>query len=260
MGIKIFCRSVLLPLAIFLSCSVSMIAQVPPKPAVANAVNDYAGLFSSSQRSKVESALVEFARKTSNRIVVVTVDDLGGMPASEFAFELGESWGVGSDKFDNGVVFLIKPKTRDSKGEVFIAVGYGLEGAIPDAVAKRIIETKVLPRFRQNDYYGGLVDALNVIMPLAAGEITSEEVMDDGGGAAMVISVLVLLGLILLIGGIFRGGGKNMGGHNHRGPDVLDMIFLGSMLGGSGRSSGGSGGFGGFGGGSFGGGGAGGSW
>ena len=154
---------------------VTAAAQVPEKPSVPRAVNDFAGIFSRSDAEYMNRVLVSFADSTSNRIVVVTVNDLGGMDPAMFAYEIGERWGVGSEKFDNGIVVLVKPKTSSSSGQVYIAVGYGLEGAIPDAIAKRIVENEMIPRFRENDYTGGVAAALNVWMPLSAVEISYKE-------------------------------------------------------------------------------------
>lgn len=248
-----------------------ILGQVPPPPEIPYAVNDYAKLFNKRERGALERRLVEFSEKTSNRVLIVTVESLWGMDVSSFAFELGEKWGVGSDDFNNGIVFLIKPKTKDSYGEVFIATGYGLEGALPDAATKRIIDDIVIPRFSEGDIYMGVCDALDVILPIVAGEITYDEwsKQDEREGIiAMIIGFSILIGVILLfVILIKRGGGANSGGHSgdSGADDILRGIVIGSMLNGrGGGSSGGSsfgGGFrGGFGGGSFGGGGAGGRW
>ena len=250
-------------LAAVLALTVSASAQIPPKPSVPRAVNDFAGVFSRSDAEYMNRVLVDFADSTSNRIVVVTVDDLGGMEPAMFAYGIGEQWGVGSDKFDNGVVVLVKPKTSRSSGQVYIAVGYGLEGAIPDAIAKRIVENEMIPRFRENDYTGGVAAALNVLMRLSAGEISYkeyEESVSDGAGGFVALGFIILFIIVLVIAR--RNGPTNIG---HGGSSVADAIFWSSMLGGGrggrGFGGGGGGGFsGGFGGGSFGGGGAGGSW
>ena len=155
--------SVLLGLSIFAQ------AQIPSAPVTADAVHDFAGLFTPSQRNELNDRLIAFSDTTSNRIVVVTVLDLGGMDASEFSFALGEKWGIGDSKFNNGVVILVKPKTEDSYGEVFIAVGYGLEGVIPDAVASQIVNREMIPNFQQGDVYAGVKAAVDVILPLVAG-------------------------------------------------------------------------------------------
>ena len=243
---------------------VTAAAQVPEKPSVPRAVNDFAGIFPVSDAEYMNRVLVSFADSTSNRIVVVTVNDLGGMDPAMFAYEVGERWGVGSEKFDNGIVVLVKPKTSSSSGQVYIAVGYGLEGAIPDAIAKRIVENEMIPRFRENDYTGGVAAALNVLMPLSAGEISYkeyEESVSDGAGGFVALGFIILFIIVLVIAR--RNGPTNIG---HGGSSVAGAIFWSSILSG-GRSHGGgfsggfSGGFGGgFGGGSFGGGGAGGSW
>ena len=206
--------------------------------------------------------LVAFDDSTSNQIAVVTVLDLEGYPASEYATRIGLEWGVGSDKFDNGVVLLVKPRVGNSYGEVFIAVGYGLEGAIPDAYAKRIVDTELIPHLSEGDYYGGVVAACEVLMKLASGEI-SELREDDGEDVAWVIASIFLVITIVVIvialnskGGAGNGGGTFTGGSSRRTISTGPVIHGGFGGGRSGGSFGG--GFGGFGGGSFGGGGAGG--
>ncbi|MBR7157928.1 MAG: TPM domain-containing protein [Bacteroidales bacterium] len=257
---------------------VGLMAQVPERPQPQRLVNDLADIFSSSQEQRMESALVAFADSTSNQIAVVSVPELYGMDKAQLAFEIGEKWGVGQQKFDNGVVILVKPKVGNSRGEVFIATGYGLEGVLTDAVCRRIIEQYMIPAFQANDYFAGVVNALNVMLPLVAGEISTDEFAsgDNTGSwiAATIFLVFILLVFIALLGAGGENGSQNMGGGNHKGPSAADLIMLGilSNASNSRRSSGwggssggfgggfGGGGFGGFGGGSFGGGGAGGSW
>lgn len=242
--------------------SISVIADaVPVRPDPPRLVNDYAGLFTSAQTDALENVLVAFDDSTSNQIAVVTVLDLEGMSAAEFATRIGLDWQVGSDEFDNGVVLLVKPRVGDSYGEVFIAVGYGLEGAIPDAYAKRIIDNELIPHFRENDYYGGVKAACDVLMALASGEI-SEPGGDEEADGWMVFAIFLIIILFVCIIAIVFGNGKgggsgSSGGRGGGGP----VIYTGPVIRGGGSFGGGSfggGGFGGFGGGSFGGGGAGG--
>lgn len=234
---------------------------VPSRPEPQCLVNDFAGLFSASQTAELERMLVAFDDSTSNQITVVTVADLEGYDASEYATRIGLGWGVGSDKSDNGIVFLVKPRTADSYGEIFIAVGYGLEGAIPDAYVKRIINAEIIPYFQNGDYYGGVAAGCDTLMKLACGEISeprADDGMDSGG-----IAALVLLGFILLLVGIVLASKNGKGGGGSGGRRV---IYTGPVIRGGGFPNGGfgggsfsgGGGFGGFGGGSFGGGGAGG--
>ena len=245
---------------------------IPSRPQPPRLVNDFAGLFTRQQTAALESMLAAFDDSTSNQITVVTVKDLEGYDPSEYATRIGLDWGVGADKYDNGIVMLVKPKTSDSRGQVNISVGYGLEGAIPDVYAKRIIDNEMIPRFAENDYFAGVYAGCEVLMKLASGEISEprEQSNDDAGG---IIAAVLLLIFIIFLAGAFRangkGGGNDRGNSGGGGPDLLDMIIIGNLLGSghsAGRSSGGfsggfgGSGFGGFGGGSFGGGGASGSW
>lgn len=245
-------------------------AQVPDAPNPQRLVNDFASILTSAQIQTLEDTLVAFDNRTSNQIVVVTMSDLGDITPAQMAYEIGQKWGVGTDENNNGIVILIKPKT-DTKGQVFIAPGYGLEGALPDATCKRIIQQQMLPQFSLGDYYAGIVAALNEIMPRAAGEYSDERQQDDSGSkTAMAVAVIVMIIIIIIIA--FASEGKGGGNSKNGGSGTIGSggIFLGPIIFGSGSrggsglggfgSGGGLGGFGGFGGGGFGGGGAGGSW
>ena len=239
----------------------SALYAIPSRPQPQRLVNDLAGLFTPAQRASLENVLVAFDDSTSNQITVVTVRDLEGYAASEYATRIGLDWGVGSEKFDNGVVLLVKPRIGNSYGEVFIAVGYGLEGAIPDAYAKRIIDNELIPYLSEGDYFGGVEAACDVLMKLASGEISEPRGEEEDPLWAIfgifVIIILVIFVIAVLMGDTGNGGsGKGGGG----GSGGRRTIYTGPVItGGYGGFGGGrSGGFGGFGGGSFGGGGAGG--
>lgn len=281
-GASLWFKGIVLPLVmmlfLMLTQSGGLSAQVPPRPQPQRLVNDLADIFSSSQEERMEQTLVAFADSTSNQIAVVSVPDLYGMDKAQLAFQIGEEWGVGQQKFDNGVVILVKPKVGNSRGEVFIATGYGLEGVLTDAVCRRIIEQYMIPAFQANDYYAGVENALNVILPLAAGEISTDEFASGDGSESVIASVFFLLFIFIIFVALFKSGGnnrpQNMGGGNRKGLSTADLIMLSILSNNSnsrgsdgwGGSSGGfgggfgGGGFGGFGGGGFGGGGAGGSW
>jgi uncharacterized protein len=251
-------------------------AQIPAKPVPPRLVNDFASILSATEAQRIEEALVAFSDSTSNQIVIVSVNSLEGLDKAQFAYNIGAEWKVGQDEFNNGVVILIKPKKGNEKGEAFIVTGYGLEGALPDAICKRIVEQEMIPRFRDEDYFGGVIAALNVIMPIAAGEYTSDEYAassaQEGGIAAAVLVIIFVIAVAVISAASKKGGGGNYGGGGKKGPGLAELLLLGSLLsGGRGRSGGfgggfggsggfGGGGFGGFGGGGFGGGGAGGSW
>ena len=239
-------------------------------------VYDEANVLSPEEESNLETRLAAFADSTSNQITLVIVADLCDMEKAQFAIELGESWGVGQSKEDNGVVFLVKPKTPESKGEIFIAVGRGLEGAIPDITAKQITENECIPYFKKNAYYDGITRGTQVLMELARGEYNSDEYAAKHkrskrrGGAGIAIIALLI---IALVGFLKASQAKryaqtnqisfwaawallNAASRSHRGY----YSNFSSGRGGFGGFSGGGSGFGGFGGGGFGGGGAGGSW
>ncbi len=253
----------------------TLFSQIPARPTPPVLVNDLASVLSQDQKSELEHRLVDFSNKTSNQIVVAILNSLEGYDKAEVAYSIGEQWGVGDSKFNNGIVILIKPKKGSERGEAFIATGYGLEGALPDAVCKRIIEYEMIPQFREDRYFEGINAALQVIMPIAAGEYSHEQYTKGAEGDLIPALGVLFFIVIFVIAMIARKGGgtTNIGGGNRRGPSAFDLLILGSILssGGRGRSGGfggggfgggsfGGGGFGGFGGGSFGGGGAGGSW
>ena len=243
---------------------------IPQRPEPARLVNDLAGLFSAEQTEHLENMLVAFDDSTTNQIAVVTVEDLEGYDAAEYATRIGLDWGVGSEKFDNGIVILVKPKTTSS-GQVFIAVGYGLEGAIPDAYAKRIINNDMIPHFMQNDYFGGVYEACELLMKLASGEISELREYEEDDTATYIVLAAFILMLIIFIIAAKNSTGNGKGGNGGRRSYTGPIITIGDDFGtwksprggggfGGGFGAGFGGGFGGFGGGSFGGGGAGGSW
>src|SRR5690606_22281651 len=171
----------------------------PPKPQNEDhLVFQFTKFLSPQEESNLDNKLVHFARETSNRIAVVAVDTLCGYPASDFAFQLGEAWGFGAKGVDNGVLIVVKPNGAAGDRHVFIAVGYGLEGAIPDLIAKRIVEEEVLPRFRQGDLYGGMAKATDVLMALAKGEIDAKSYGKDPVPWAPILMILGFFVFIFL--------------------------------------------------------------
>ena len=247
---------------------------IPTRPFPPRLVNDLANVLSGSEAERLEAKLVEFNTKTSTQIAVVIVRSLEGYDRSEFATQIGHSWGVGQQGFDNGVVVLIKPRSGNQRGEAFIAVGYGLEPVITDAVSRRIIENEMIPYFRENRYYEGLNAATGILMGLASQEFSADDYLPAVSPAQLLLALLPLLIIVAFIVILVRSGShqKTIGGKN---TSLWTTLFLLSAMSSSrgsygnfssGRGSFGGGGFGGgssfggFGGGRFGGGGAGGSW
>ncbi|MBO5711084.1 MAG: TPM domain-containing protein [Rikenellaceae bacterium] len=244
--------------------------QIPQRPNPPRLVNDFAAILSDPQERVLERKLAAFSDSTSNQIAVVTITDLDGTSISDFAAKLFDNWGIGTKGRDNGVLILVKPPKGASRGEVFIAVGYGLESVIPDAVAGRIVDYELIPLFRTGHYYAGIEKASNTLMQLAAGEFSANDYIKkrQKGVSPLFIIFLTMLILAVITKIRSRHNGEVI---TSSGSTSVPPIFIGGFpfmpMGGRGYSSGGfggftggGGGFGGFGGGFTGGGGAGGSW
>jgi uncharacterized protein len=253
-------------LLLFMGMSVA--AQVPPRPNPPTLYNNLSKAFpdflNSSEAAQLEEKLEVFSNETSNQICVVIVDNFNGLDAADYAFKLGNEWGIGKKDADNGIVILIKPTKEDGGRFLQIATGSGLEGAIPDLATKRVRE-EMNADLKRGAYFAALDKGTDSLMQLAKGEISKEDFVRSkrrGGKNGFWIIIVVII--IFILRSLFGGGGG--GGRTFSGAG--QALFWGSMLGGGfggggrsgGSSSGGGGGWGGFGGGSFGGGGSGGSW
>jgi len=243
-------------------------ADIPPRPSPPRLVNDLADILTDQQESALERKLVNFNDTTSNQIAIVIVKTLDGYDPNMYAYEIGEKWQVGQKEFNNGVVVLVKPKYGNERGRVAIQAGYGLEPVITDALSKRIIENEMIPEFKNNNYYQGIDKATDVLMALAAGEISADGYGKniDATPLAALLPFLIFIIIFILIR-VSNAKSRSMGGDL----PFWTALWLGSNMGrssgnwnsfsgGSSGFGGGGGGFGGFGGGSFGGGGASGSW
>jgi uncharacterized protein len=260
---KLLLKSKTLLLFLIIFISTGALAQNIPDPMIPfRLVNDFAGVFSSTENSALEQKLLAYNDSTSTQIYVVTVDDLDGYAASDYAFRLGEKWAIGQKSKDNGAVILIKPKIGNSRGQAFIATGYGLEAKINDAYAGRIVRDEMIPYFIDEDYFGGVNAAIDVIIARMSGEYKSENEDEDDGLNALFV-IIGIIAIIVILSIIAGGGDQNIGGEGHHNTNMPPIFFpprSGRSRGGFGGGSFGGGGFGGGGGGSFGGGGAGGSW
>ena len=238
---------------------------IPPS---GQGVTDLGGILSPVEEQTLAQTLRFYADSTSTQIVIVTLPDLDGADIATYATELGQQWGVGQKDQDNGIVILV---SRDDH-KVFIATGFGLEAAIPDAIVNRILNEIVLPDFKQGRFYAGLAGAVDALILAAAGEFTAERTprvitRRRRNKSFSGLLYVVLMIVFFVVSSFGRGGGRG-GGRRYRRHGGLPFIIWGaaSGFGGGGGFGGGSGfggggfGGGGFGGGGFGGGGAGGSW
>ncbi len=245
--------------------------QVPARPTPPRLVNDLAGLLSADENQRLENTLVAYSDSSSNQITIVTVPNLGDYPIEDWALEIGRTWGVGRKSKNNGVVILVSTTPR----KVNISPGYGLEGALPDVLCKRIISNAIVPNFRQNQYYEGLNEAVKGIRAAVKGEYVNETPRgrtDSDGSFVWILIAFMVVFLILSIIRANRQRGAYYGPNRRRYYDNDagggGWIFWGGgsgwgNSGGGGGSWGGGdsgGGFDGFGGGDFGGGGASGDW
>jgi uncharacterized protein len=232
---------------------------IPPKPD--RYFNDYAGVVSKTAALRFNEELAQFERETSNQVVVAVFPKMqSDSDIADYTQRVAQAWAVGQKERRNGVVLFVFVEDR----KIFIQVGYGLEGALPDATAFDITERRIKPRFRDGDYEGGLADGIYSILQAIRGEYkgTGKTVAERRGRVAAPGLLSLLIFIIFLIA-ISRAIRRLSGyGYSSRrgGPVFIPMGFGGS--GGGGGSSSGGGGFSGFsgGGGSFGGGGAGSSW
>lgn len=238
----------------------------PPNPP--RLVNDLAGVLSKEQVAILEEKLVALDDSTSNQIAIVILKSLEGYEVQEYANKLFRKWGIGNKKTNNGVLILASIDDR----KIWIEVGYGLEGAIPDVTASSIYRNEIVPEFKEQNYFRGLDNAINALSKAAVGEYKTKRNKPSGGkSGGSAITFFIILFVVIVILGAGRGGGGGRGGGmmSRRGAaNVAEALIWSSLLGGNNRGGGfggggggfGGGGFGGFGGGSSGGGGAGGSW
>jgi len=257
-------RQSIIALLFTLISTVGFAQEFPEKPN--KLVNDYTGTLSASQIQQLEQKLVAFDDSSSTQIAIAILKSVGDYDIGEYALELGRKWGVGSKGKNNGVLIVVALGDR----KISIQTGYGVEGALPDLYARRIIDNDIKPHFKTGDYYAGLEAGTDAIIRYTKGEYKNDKPKKgaSGGGASGILIIIIIVVVVIII--LKRGGGGGGGGQVIGGRGVADALFWSMLLGG-GRSSGGGGswgggsssgggGFGGFGGGSFGGGGSSGSW
>lgn len=242
---------------------------IPEKPAVQTSVYDYVNLLSKTQKEALTQKLIRYSDSTSTQIVIAVIESTEGENINYLGAQWGQQWGIGQADKDNGVLVILARGDR----RIAINTGFGVEGALTDALSKRIIETVIIPEFKKGDYYAGLEKGADSIFMALTGEFKEERTFGDGNGGFPMGAILpfIIFIIILVILANRKGrGGRGSGGRRGRDMDIWDMIIL-SNMGRSSRSGSSGGGFsgggfggggfgGGFGGGGFGGGGASGGW
>lgn len=268
-----------------ISVTLTAAPKVPDPPQPAKSVNDFADLLGEETKRELEAAGLEIWEQTKADVVLVTVPSLGGSTIEDYALALFRHWGLGDNEKNNGVLLLVDKERllQGQPGKVRIEVGYGLEGAIPDGKAGRILDEMVLPLWDEQEYDAGIRAGYLALVAAVANEYgvdleanpklvpAGEYVQLDPGFNSLVLILLPLL-ILFVIFIILFWRGRNYrrfrypwwwsGFDNHRrGPfdDFFGGGGSGGGFGGFGGGFGSGGGFsgrGGFGGGSSGGGGA----
>jgi uncharacterized protein len=241
-----------LALALMIGAGLAAAAE-PDFPKLTGRVVDAAGILSPEARARIDGKIKAHEDRTGDQLVVATVPSLQDLTVEDYANRLARSWGIGQKKTNNGVLLLVAPKER----KVRIEVGYGLEGALTDALSKTIITSAITPRFRQGDFSGGVEAGVDAILPILAGDADEWQrrapVREDSVDPVTVIFwIVVIIALVVVLTRMNGGGRRGRGG---------GFVVIPGPSGGwsGGFSDGGGGGFSG-GGGSFGGGGASGDW
>lgn len=260
-------KKIILFVCFVLGAFVASAQQLPPRPNTL--LSDFTNTISDADKQQLEHKLVAFNDSTSTQIAVVIIKSVGDYDIDDYGQKLGRAWGIGQKGKNNGILVLVALGDR----KVTIQTGLGTEGAVPDIITHQIIENDLKPRFKKNDYYGGLDAGTDDLIKYIKGEYKADKKPQGrggGGGSAGIIVIIVVVILILIFRN--RGGGGQI--IDSRGGASPFWWFLGGAMLGRGSGGGGwggfsggdggggdsGGGFGGFGGGDFGGGGSSGSW
>jgi uncharacterized protein len=235
-------------------------------PQLTGRVVDEAGVLDAATRQAITDKLAAVNARSGDQIVVVTLKSLQDTSIEDYGYRLGRAWGIGEKEKSNGALLIVAPNER----RVRIEVGYGLEGALTDAVTRLIIQNAILPRFRAGDFAGGISRGIDDIIQVVSGD--AEEFQrraaqrpdraPQGVDAATIVFVIFMLFVIFMMLRNAQGGGRRTLGRRggYAGPVFIPSGgSWSSGAGGGSWSSGSGGGFSG-GGGSFGGGGSSGNW
>lgn len=190
-------RFVVSACAIVLSAA-AVAGQNLPKPA--GRITDLANVIDPATETDLDGRLDQLEQKSSSEIAVVTVPSLDGMSVEDYAARLFKAWGVGQAKSDNGVLVLVAPNEREMR----IEVGYGLEGILPDGLAGQIVRDDFIPRFRDNDYNGGIRDGVARVIDVVEKQqvLTAEELaaFNQSSGDMPEWIIIPFFGIFVTIG------------------------------------------------------------
>jgi uncharacterized protein len=200
-----------------------------PVPALQARVTDLTGTLSPAQQSKLEQALTAFEARKGSQIAVLIVPTTQPETIEQYAMRVAEAWQLGRKGIDDGVLLLVAKEDRALR----IEVGYGLEGVIPDAVAKRVISEIIIPYFKRNDYFGGIEAGVNRLIRLVDGEPLPPPAEKDVSWSGFEDFLPIGFLLVLVGAGLFRMifgrllGASIVGGL----VGILFWLIVGSLIG-----------------------------
>jgi uncharacterized protein len=266
LNINFYLKHIFLSIALLATVILRGQPQVPERPSPQRLVNDFGGLLNYSEIDQLEKTLVAYNDSTSNQVAIVVIRSLGTYDIEDWALEIGKKWGIGRKAKNNGVLILVSLEPK----KINISTGYGLEGALPDILCKRIISDEITPAFKQKQYFTGLDRGVKAIRKATLGEYKMEDSdRQSSGSAGIIIFIFIAVFILFIIIAIYQKNSRyaHYGNPRRRFNDDIGggggWIFWGGgggFGGGGGGSDDSGGGFGGFGGGDFGGGGASGDW
>lgn len=193
-------KTSLVALMMLIFASFNVRAELVAIPALKTRVTDLTQTLSVEQQSQLEAKLSAFEQQSGSQIAVLIVPTTQPEDIAQYGIRVADAWKLGREKPDDGLLILVAKDDRKMR----IEVGYGLEGAIPDLTAKRIITEVMAPSFKQNDFYGGINNATDKLIALISGEQlpAPNKSAAGNGGFENILPILLFGGLIL--GGILR--------------------------------------------------------
>ena len=194
-------------LVLLLACALAGAQDLAPVPRLAARVNDTSGTLAADQRSRLEEKLAAFERAKGAQIAILIVATVKPETVEQYALRVVESWRLGRRGVDDGALLLIAKEDRKLR----IEVGYGLEGVLNDATAKRIISETISPRFKQGDFYGGIDAGVDAMISIVAGEAlpaptpaAAEQPMGASDDDRMAIVLFAGVVLVFVVGRFLR--------------------------------------------------------
>lgn len=163
-------------------------------PALTGRVVDLVNSLSSEQKQSLEARLQAFEQRKGSQIAVLIIAKTQPETIEQYTIRVAEQWQLGRKRVDDGAILLVAKEERALR----IEVGYGLEGALSDAICKRIIDEQILPRFRQDDFYGGISAGIDAMMRVVDGEALPPPYLDTQSLGAIGALPLVFIAAIIM--------------------------------------------------------------